>query len=149
MFKFSLSSLFLAIALASFSSTQKIHQPKLTSQNSGTTQGLIAVSPVNPRVVWASGRGGTFVIAGAMPGLRSDKNAVISAAPMYLVNKEISILGTRYATRTEIARSLELVRDGKVKPMIGASFPLEQAEEALEAIRRNQVFGRILIDCAA
>jgi len=97
----------------------------------------------------ALGRGGTFVIAGAMPGLRSDKNAVISAAPMYLVNKEISILGTRYATRTEIARSLELVRDGKVKPMIGASFPLEQAEEALEAIRRNQVFGRILIDCAA
>ena len=97
----------------------------------------------------ALGRAGTFVIAGAMPGLRSDKNAVISAAPMYLVNKEISILGTRYATRAEIARSLELVRDGKVKPIIGASFPLEQAEEALEAIRRNRVFGRILIDCAA
>jgi propanol-preferring alcohol dehydrogenase len=97
----------------------------------------------------ALGRGGTFVIAGAMPSLRSDKNAVISAAPMYLVNKEIGILGTRYATRSEIARSLELVRDGKVKPIIGASFPLEQAEEALEAIRRNQVFGRILIDCTA
>jgi photosystem II stability/assembly factor-like uncharacterized protein len=40
----------------------KIHQPKLIPQNSGTTQGLIAVSPVNPRVVWASGRGGTFVL---------------------------------------------------------------------------------------
>ncbi len=95
----------------------------------------------------ALGRGGIFVIAGAMPGLRSDKNAVISAAPMYLVNKEISILGTRYATRAEIARSLELVRDGKVKPVIGASFPLAQAEEALEAIRHNRVFGRVLIDC--
>lgn len=95
----------------------------------------------------ALGRGGIFVIAGAMPSLRSDKNAVISAAPMYLVNKEISILGTRYATRAEIARSLELVRDGKVIPVIGASFPLAQAEAALEAIRRNQVFGRILIDC--
>jgi propanol-preferring alcohol dehydrogenase len=97
----------------------------------------------------ALGRGGIFIIAGAMPGLRSDKNAVISAAPMYLVNKEISIMGTRYATRAEIARSLELVRDGKVRPVIGASFPLEQAEEALEAIRRNQVFGRALIDCAS
>jgi photosystem II stability/assembly factor-like uncharacterized protein len=40
----------------------QIHQPTLTQQNSGTTQGLIAVSPVNPRVVWASGRGGTFVL---------------------------------------------------------------------------------------
>src|SRR5438034_1461475 len=77
MFKVSLSSLFLALALASFGSAQKIHQPKLTSQNSGTTQGLIAVSPVNPRVVWASGRGGTFVVttdggdhwrAGVVPG---------------------------------------------------------------------------------
>jgi photosystem II stability/assembly factor-like uncharacterized protein len=40
----------------------KVRQPILTSQNSGTTQGLIAVSPVNSRVVWASGRGGTFLL---------------------------------------------------------------------------------------
>ena len=33
------------------------HQPKLTPQNSGTTQLLIAVSPVNSRVVWAAGNG--------------------------------------------------------------------------------------------
>jgi propanol-preferring alcohol dehydrogenase len=97
----------------------------------------------------ALGRGGTFVIAGAMPGLRSDKSAVITAAPMYLVNKEISILGTRYATRAEIAHALQLVRDGNVAPVIGATFPLEQAEAAMEAIRQNQVFGRVLIDCAA
>jgi photosystem II stability/assembly factor-like uncharacterized protein len=37
-------------------------QPRLTPQSSGTVQGLIAVSPVNSRVVWASGRGGTFVV---------------------------------------------------------------------------------------
>jgi photosystem II stability/assembly factor-like uncharacterized protein len=56
---------------------RKPHQPKLTSQNSNTTQGLIAVSPVDSRVVWASGRGGTFVrttdggkhwTAGVVPG---------------------------------------------------------------------------------
>jgi len=96
----------------------------------------------------ALGRGGTFVVVGVLPGLRSDKSAVLSADPMYLVNKEITIMGTRYATRAEIDRSLGLVRDGKVKPIIGASFPLSQAEDALEAIRLNQVFGRVLIDCA-
>jgi len=95
----------------------------------------------------ALGCGGIFVIAGSMPNLRSDKNAVISVAPMYMVNKELSILGTRYATRAEITRSLELVRDGRVKPIIGATFPLEQAEAAFEAIRQNQVFGRVIIDC--
>lgn len=95
----------------------------------------------------ALGRGGTFVIVGTLPELRSDKSAVISVAPMYLINKEVTITGTRYASRAEIAHSLQLIRDGSVKPIIGASFPLAQAEEALEAIRRNQIFGRVLIDC--
>lgn len=34
-------------------------QPTLTPQKSNTTQLLIAVSPVDSRVVWASGAGGT------------------------------------------------------------------------------------------
>ena len=52
-----------AFTALSFAKThEKIHQPKLTPQDSGTTQGLIAVSPVDSRVVWASGRGGTFLL---------------------------------------------------------------------------------------
>jgi hypothetical protein len=48
-----------SIAVAQPSTNQ---QPTLTPQNSGTTNGLIAISPVSPRVVWASGRGGTFTV---------------------------------------------------------------------------------------
>ena len=48
-------------ALSTWSPAQT-HFPKLTVQNSGTTEGLIAVSPVNSRVVWASGRHGTFTV---------------------------------------------------------------------------------------
>src|SRR6266478_296843 len=52
-----------ASAMTSFAQGHsKLHQPSLTPQSSGTVQGLIAVSPVNSRVVWASGRGGTFVV---------------------------------------------------------------------------------------
>ena len=39
-----------------------IHQPTLTPQDSGTINGLIAVWPVNPQVVWACGRNGTFTV---------------------------------------------------------------------------------------
>ncbi|HTU46709.1 MAG TPA: hypothetical protein VMF91_16705 [Bryobacteraceae bacterium] len=39
-----------------------VHAPKLTPQKSGTTQLLIAVSPVNSRIVWAAGTGGTYVL---------------------------------------------------------------------------------------
>jgi photosystem II stability/assembly factor-like uncharacterized protein len=70
---------FLLAALTSMSARgqSKVAQPTLTPQNSGTTNGLIAVSPVNPQVVWASGRAGTFVVttdggntwkAGVVPG---------------------------------------------------------------------------------
>ena len=53
----------LACATLSFAEDhRRVHQPKLTPQTSGTTQGLIAVSPVDSRVVWASGRGGTFLL---------------------------------------------------------------------------------------
>lgn len=64
MSKFSLAVVFIAVS-ASFASAQnsgKAHQPKLTPQTSGTTQLLIDVSPVNERVVWAAGTGGTFVV---------------------------------------------------------------------------------------
>ncbi len=55
----------------------QINQPRLTPQNSGTTNGLIAVWPVNTQVVWACGRNGTFTVttdgghtwnAGVVPG---------------------------------------------------------------------------------
>src|SRR6476469_1259436 len=35
--------------------------PTLTQQASGTTSRLISVSPVNERIVWASGANGTFL----------------------------------------------------------------------------------------
>src|SRR5258706_10516115 len=57
------SFLMVAFAILSCVAMQaKIHQPTLTPQNSGTTQGLITISPVNSRVVWVAGRGGTFLL---------------------------------------------------------------------------------------
>lgn len=54
--------------------------PTATPQTSGTTRNLIAVSPLNRRVVWAAGAGGTYVVttdggatwrAGTVPGADS------------------------------------------------------------------------------
>src|SRR5688500_6206755 len=43
------------------SSPVLLANPILTSQQSGTTALLQAISPVDPRVVWASGHRGTWV----------------------------------------------------------------------------------------
>lgn len=89
----------------------------------------------------AVGRAGTLVVLGIRPGSR------IELDPLRLASDEIFVTGTRYATRTEIARSLELVRQGRVRPVIGARFALERTPEAFAAIQRNEVFGRVLVEC--
>jgi photosystem II stability/assembly factor-like uncharacterized protein len=79
-------------------SPTQLHQPTLTPQDSGTTNGLIAVWPVNPQVVWASGRAGTFTVttdggqtwrAGVVPGaeaLQFRDVQAFSASVAYLMS---------------------------------------------------------------
>jgi photosystem II stability/assembly factor-like uncharacterized protein len=51
-----------ACAIVSAQAVSQIRQPTLTPQDSGTTSGLISVWPVNPLVVWACGRNGTYTV---------------------------------------------------------------------------------------
>ena len=68
-----------ASATLAFAGEQwKGHQPKLTPQKSGTTQLLISVSPVDDRVVWAAGTGGTYVVT--TDGGKHWKAAVVPGA---------------------------------------------------------------------
>src|ERR1035438_5462540 len=71
----------LIAAFATLSFAQKsstIYQPKLTPQNSGTTELLIAVSPVNARVVWAAGAHGTFLVT--TDGGKTWKSGIVKGA---------------------------------------------------------------------
>jgi D-arabinose 1-dehydrogenase-like Zn-dependent alcohol dehydrogenase len=88
----------------------------------------------------AVGRAGTVVALGFQPG------ATLSVDPFRLIGEEVTITGTRYATRAEIAETLELVRRGRIEPVIGATFALRDLNAAFEAIRRNEVFGRIVVE---
>ena len=86
------------------------------------------------------GRAGTFVVVGFQPGTSLALN------PASLILDEVAVTGSRYATRAEIARTLDLVAQGRVEPVIGARFPLREAAEAYRAMQRNEVFGRIVVD---
>jgi photosystem II stability/assembly factor-like uncharacterized protein len=52
----------LLIAGVALGAPKKTNAPTLTPQDSGTTERLQAVSPVNDLVVWASGTGGTYAL---------------------------------------------------------------------------------------
>ncbi|MCA1845850.1 MAG: zinc-binding dehydrogenase [Actinobacteria bacterium] len=86
------------------------------------------------------GRAGTFVVVGFQPGTSLALN------PASLILDEVVVTGSRYATRAEIAHTLELVAQRRVEPVIGARFPLADAAQAYRAMQRNEVFGRIVVD---
>jgi photosystem II stability/assembly factor-like uncharacterized protein len=96
MFKRLLLVFLIAFATFSFADDWKNHQPKLTPQNSGTTQLLIAVSPVDSQVVWAAGTGGVYVIT--RDGGATWKSAVVPGAEslqfrdVYAVSDKIAYL---------------------------------------------------------
>ncbi|MGA8028348.1 MAG: hypothetical protein WB992_14485 [Bryobacteraceae bacterium] len=83
----------------------RLHGPKLTPQKSGTTQLLIAVSPVNSRVVWAAGTGGTYVVT--TDGGDTWKAAVVPGAEnlqfrdVYAVSDKIAYLMSIGANTTD------------------------------------------------
>jgi alcohol dehydrogenase, propanol-preferring len=91
----------------------------------------------------ALGPAGRLVVLGHVPG------ASMRVDTERLLMHEQVVMGTRYATRAEIAQTMELVRLGRVEPIVGATLALEQLNEALAMAHREEVFGRIILEVAA
>jgi NADPH2:quinone reductase len=47
----------------------------------------------------------------------------------------------------DLATLFQYLKDGRITPIIGARFPLEQAAEAHELLNRRGVSGKIVLDC--
>jgi len=65
-----------------------------------------------------------------------------------LVLGQLTVLGTRYATRLELRQALSLVARGLVHPVISGVVPLEQANEALAMVRDDRATGRVVVRVA-
>ena len=56
-----------------------------------------------------------------------------------------SIIGSFVYTREEVAKVLELARQGKIVPLVHRTFPLSEAAEAMQTMERRENFGKILL----
>lgn len=65
-----------------------------------------------------------------------------------VVLRELQLVGSRYVTRPELARALELVGSGAVRPVVSRVVQLEQVNEALEDVRMDRVVGRVVVRVA-
>lgn len=81
-------------------------------------------------------------IAGTLVRIGSRTGDMLEIDPTNLTQKEIILTGARYNTKEELSRSLDLVRAGKIKPVVPFSFPLADLNKVLDMIEENKVFGR-------
>ena len=83
-------------------------------------------------------KGGKLVIVGLFGGAAPWSLAFI---PM----RAISILGSYTGSLPELKALLELVKEGKVKPIPVTEHPLDEASNVLTALRDGQVIGRAVL----
>jgi D-arabinose 1-dehydrogenase-like Zn-dependent alcohol dehydrogenase len=65
-----------------------------------------------------------------------------------VVLREVSLIGARYITRPELARAIELVSRGLVRPVISDVMDFSQSNEALARVRADEAVGRIVLQVA-
>jgi propanol-preferring alcohol dehydrogenase len=87
----------------------------------------------------ALGRGGRLLTLGGS----SDGTASVAAS--HLLSKEITVMGSRYATRQEVIDSLNLVARGDIWPLVTDIRPMAEAEALHESVERGEITGRAAI----
>jgi len=92
--------------------------------------------------------GGRLVIIGAHPSTVYGEDPSFLLDPIRFLHRGLEIHASRYVTLAEIERTLELVRDGKVKSIVTRVVALAEVPALHEAIRRGETEGRVAMRMA-
>lgn len=84
-------------------------------------------------------RGGRAVSVGYSPG----QTAPVDTLRMHM--NELTLLGTRHGTRQNLVESIRMAEQCEINLVVGEKAPLQQANSALDALRHNQVLGRLIL----
>ena len=83
--------------------------------------------------------GGRLVILGYNYGI----SLAVDTAD--LIYGQWSILGTRASSLQDVVDVVNLVEQGRLKPVVSELYPLEQVEQALARLRESPPLGRIVL----
>jgi NADPH:quinone reductase-like Zn-dependent oxidoreductase len=84
-------------------------------------------------------RGGRILIVGNTSGPQTEVDL------RYLFRKHISIIGSTMAPHGDFVTVMGQIFDGNLKPIISATFALEQAADAHRLLETGDVFGKIAL----
>jgi propanol-preferring alcohol dehydrogenase len=84
-------------------------------------------------------KGGILVLVGYTPGQPFPLDS------MAMHYNEWRIIGSRLSTKAELLDVIALVERGQITPVVTKTFPFEETNEALDALRRRTTVGRIAL----
>ncbi|MFQ5610669.1 MAG: zinc-binding dehydrogenase [Anaerolineae bacterium] len=84
-------------------------------------------------------RGGKIVIVGNTSGPKAQIDT------RFIFGKQISIIGSTMGNHDDYRQVMNLVLQGKLKPVIDRVWPLEKGVEAVRAMARGEQFGKIVL----
>ena len=85
---------------------------------------------------------GRMVIIGSKPAAVYGEDPTFNVNPQEFMRQAQEIHGSRYVNNAEIQRTLELVKHKRIKAVVNRTFPLEEAEQVHELLRKNAIAGR-------
>lgn len=87
-------------------------------------------------------RAGRLVIIGNRPQAVFKADPTFRVNPQWMLSRMLEIHGSRYVSLAELAQTLELLRQRRIKAIVTKQFPLEAAEEVHQLLRQNALVGR-------
>ncbi|MHA2025693.1 MAG: zinc-binding dehydrogenase [Candidatus Thorarchaeota archaeon] len=84
-------------------------------------------------------KGGRLVTCGATSGPKAMTNVSL------VFWKQLEILGSTMASRSELRDVLKLVWNGKLTPIVDTVLPLSKAKDAHERLEKGEQFGKIVL----
>lgn len=86
-------------------------------------------------------RNGRLVTCGATTGPRGTLDL------RYLFARHISLLGSYMGSKAELLQAARLFFAGRLRPVVDATLPLEDAAEAHRRLEAHQPFGKLVLEC--
>jgi propanol-preferring alcohol dehydrogenase len=87
-----------------------------------------------------------LALGGRLVVLTTFRDVAVPLSPRELVLREITVLGSRYASKSELVESATLVATGQIHPVVSRVVPLDGVEDVHQALREGTLIGRGALD---
>jgi propanol-preferring alcohol dehydrogenase len=102
----------------------------------GVAVDLVGTGETLAAALQALGRRGRLVLLTTFPGVE------LAVSPRAMVQQELTVMGSRYASRWEVSEAARLVAAGHIRPVVSSVVPLERVGELHTRLRAGTLPGR-------